>query len=131
MIFSDREHIEPSSDEDQSKFKMVIDEAPDEELEDEDDENERKPSARSINCTPVPHRARVSDKFKPSITENTNFNCHAAAAKLYKALTGPNTDEETIILIVSSHSAKQRRKIDKTYKYNHRRVSTDNWLVET
>ena len=111
---------------DSNKFKMVIDEAPDDDMENDDEsEHERIPSAKSINCTPVPHRARVSDKFRPSLKENTNFNCQAAAAKLYKALTSLDTDEETIIDIVTSHSAKQRRKIDKIYKYNHRRVSTD------
>ena len=103
---------------------MVIDEVPDEETEyGYESDHERVPSGRSMNMIPVSHRERVSDKFRPSVKPNENFNKEAAAAKLYKAMKSLDTDEEMIILILSTHSAKQRNKIEKTYKYNHRRVS--------
>ena len=119
-----QEDDEYSIIEEPSKIELVIDEAPDEEPDDDvESDHERVPSGRSTNMIPVSHRERVTDKFRPSVKPNQHFNKEAAAAKLYKALKSFDTDEEIIIQILSTHSAKQRNKIEKTYKYNHRRVS--------
>ena len=60
------------------------------------------------------------DRFKASVQARANFSKEEAAAKLYKALKAVDTDEDTIIEVLTSHSYGQRNKIEKTYKYNHR-----------
>ena len=125
-VSTEEEEFESEEEEPFEKVKqipLIIEEAPNEESEDGyESEHERVPSGKSINLTAVSHRERVTDKFRPSLKPNENFNKESAAAKLYKALKSLDTDEEMIIFIMSTHSAKQRNKIEKTYKYNHRRV---------
>ena len=60
------------------------------------------------------------DRFKPSVHPKANFSKEESAARLYKALKSADTDEDTIIEVLTSHTFAQRNKIEKTYKYNHR-----------
>jgi len=104
---------------------IVVEDPPVEEVveeEEEEEEEERQPSAKSLPVGHiVPHRERVVDRFKPSLLPSPNFSKEEAAARLYKALKAVDTDEDTIIEVLTSHSYSQRNKIEKTYKYNHRR----------
>ena len=105
--------------------KIVIQETNDSDNEDDRAFNksfDRAPSAKSVTISDNKHHSRVKDKFKPSIHPNSNFNKDAAAAKLYRALHESPTDVDTIIDILTTHSYEQRKKITKTYKFNHNKV---------
>ena len=70
------------------------------------------------------HSSRVKDKFRPSLLPAENFNKDRAAGRLYKAVHGEGrTDVSTITEILTSHSAAQRKKISKAYKFNHNKVT--------
>ena len=99
---------------------------------DDDDDNafnkslDRAPSGKSVSITPTPktnqHRSRVKDKFKPSVVPQEAFNKETAASRLYKALHVSPIDTDSVIFILTSHSHDQRKKIAKTYKFNHNKV---------
>jgi len=104
--------------------KIVIDELNESEEEDVafNRSLDRAPSAKSVSVTPQPQtksRSRVKDKFKPSLVANTSFNKDSAADKLYQALHDSPHDHDTIIDVLTSHSHDQRKKISKTYKFQH------------
>ena len=106
---------------------------------DNDDDNafnkslDRAPSGKSVSITPTPntnhHKSRVKDKFKPSVIAQEAFNKETAASKLYKALHSSPTDTDSVILILTSHSHDQRKKIAKTYKFNHNKVRSIVYFV--
>ena len=112
-------------------IKVVIKESSD--LEEEEEENpfnqslDRAPSAKSVVVSSpavAPHSSRVKDKFRPSLLPAENFNKDSAAGRLYRALHGEGrTDVAAVIEILTSHSAQQRKKISKSYKFNHNKVT--------
>ena len=116
--------------------KVVIKESSDIEEEEENPFNkslDRTPSAKSVMVSSPAqhgsHSSRVKDKFRPSLLPAENFNKDSAAGRLYRALHGETrTDVATVIEILTSHSAQQRKKIGKSYKFNHNKVAvSDIW----
>ena len=107
-------------------FKLVISESSDVEEEDNpfNKSQDRTPSAKSVVVSPEKvHKSRVKDKFRPSLVPAENFNKDTAAGRLYRALHGDGrTDGSSVIEILTSHSAEQRKKICKAYKFNHNKV---------
>ena len=88
---------------------------------------DRAPSAKSVVVAPAGapgHRSRVKDKFRPSIVTSQEFNKDREAARLYRALHDSGTDHDTVIEILTSHTHAQRKKISKSYKFNHNKVIT-------
>ena len=115
-------------------LKVVIQESSD--IEEEENpfnkSSDRTPSAKSVMVSPAaaPHSSRVKDKFRPSLLPAENFNKDSAAGRLYKALHGETrTDVAAVIEILTQHSAEQRKKICKSYKFNHNKVGAGNLLI--
>ena len=84
---------------------------------------DRAPSAKSVSVSPHPTntkpRSRVKDKFKASILANRAFNKDSAAGRLYKALHDSPVDYDTVIEVLTNHNHDQRKKIARTYKFQH------------
>ena len=140
MIESEEDEVEDDEEESPSPpppppkkpLKVVIKEPSDTEEEKEEEENpfnqssDRTPSAKSVLVSPAaaPHNSRVKDKFRPSLLPAENFNKDTAAGRLYRALHGETrTDVAAVIEILTQHSADQRKKISKSYKFNHNKVT--------
>ena len=111
-------------------LKVVIQESSD--IEEEENpfnkSSDRTPSAKSVMVSPAvaPHSSRVKDKFRPSLLPAENFNKDTAAGKIYRALHGEaRTDVAAVIEILTQHSAEQRKKICKSYKFNHNKVKCE------
>ena len=95
---------------------------------DAESDQDREPSAKSIDISKLPaqqRKGKAKDKYEFKTNPQFNeFNKEAAAAKLYKALKSFDTDEEAIISVLANHSWSQRRLIEKTYNHNHKKVKT-------
>ena len=108
-------------------LKVVIQESSD--IEEEENpfnkSSDRTPSAKSVIVSPAvaPHSSRVKDKFRPSVLPAENFSKDLVAGRLYRALHGEaRTDVAAVIEILTQHSGDQRKKICKSYKFNHNKV---------